>query len=152
MSVFFFLIAAPPAETSPLPPPTPLPTGGASAPRPGPPTAGGANGGGNRQYLGTGNLLANDKVSIIFMNYAERQRLKVLGRATVHADPSPELIEQLGAQGVRVDGAVTVEIEATAWNCPKHITPRFTQAQVEGAVTHLTERIAELEAQLEAVS
>ncbi len=118
----------------------------------GPTTIGWVERSGNRQYLGTGNLLANGKVSIIFMNYAERQRLKVLGRATVHADPSPELIEQLGAQGARVYGAVTVEIEPTAWNCPKYITPRFTQAQVEGAVTHLTERVAELEAQLEAVS
>ena len=118
----------------------------------GPTTIGWVERSGNRQYLGTGNLAANDKVSIIFMNYAERQRLKVLGRATVHADPSPELIAQLGAEEIRIDGAVTVEIEATAWNCPKYITPRFTEAQVEGVVGHLTDRIAELEAQLAAVA
>ena len=116
----------------------------------GPTTIGWVERSGNRQYLGTGNLAANDKVSIIFMNYADRQRLKLLGRATVHADPSPELIAALGAEGVRIDGAVTVEIDATAWNCPKYITPRFTEAEVERAVVQLTDRIAELEAQLAA--
>ena len=118
----------------------------------GPTTIGWVERNGNRQYLGTGNLLANDKVSIIFMNYAERQRLKVLGRATVHADPSPELLRQLGAEDVRHDGAITVEIDATAWNCPKFIAPRYTADHIEAAVGALSTRIAELEAELAAAT
>ena len=41
-----------------------------------------------------------------------------------------------------------VEIVATDWNCPKHITPRYTAAQIDAGIAPLRERIAELEAQL----
>jgi predicted pyridoxine 5'-phosphate oxidase superfamily flavin-nucleotide-binding protein len=83
---------------------------------------------GNRQYLGSGTIAANGKMAAIFVDYPNRTRLKIRGDATYHANPSSELIEALGAEHLRVDGAVTVELVATAWNCPKFITPRFTPA------------------------
>lgn len=82
------------------------------------------------------------------MDYPTRTRLKVYGRATYHAEPTDELVTALGAEDVRNDGAITVEIATSNWNCPKYITPRFTQAQ--GYVSHLEARIAELEAQVSA--
>ena len=42
----------------------------------------------------------------------------------------------------------SIEVEATAWNCPKHITPRITVDQARELVAGLEGRIAELEAQL----
>ena len=36
---------------------------------------------------------------------------------------------------IRVDGAITVEVFATDWNCPKYITPRYTAEQVAQAVS-----------------
>ena len=105
---------------------------------------------GNRQYVGTGNLTDDGRVALILMDYPSRTRLKIWGRATHHPDPSPELLTQLGAEGIRADGAVTIEVVATAWNCPKYITPRYTEAQVETLTRPLVDRIAELEAQLAA--
>lgn len=101
---------------------------------------------GNRQYLSVGNLNANDRVSLILMDYANRRRLKLWGRARiVHEADAPELIAQLAVPGYRaqVERGVLIHIEAIEWNCPQHITPRFTQAEVNAAVAPL---LAELNA------
>jgi predicted pyridoxine 5'-phosphate oxidase superfamily flavin-nucleotide-binding protein len=116
----------------------------------GPTTIGWAERSGNRQYLGTGNIAAGSNVAAIFVDYTTRTRLKIRGTATYQPDPSPELIEALDAENLRVDGAITIDVAATAWNCPKYITPRYTTAQIEAGVQPLRDRIANLEAQLDA--
>ena len=113
-------------------------------------TIGWAERSGNRQYIGTGNITNNGRVAGILVDYPSRTRLKFYGRATHHPQPSAELIAALGADDIRNDGAITIEILATDWNCPKHITPRFTEPQVRTVVEGLQARIAELEAQLAA--
>lgn len=115
-------------------------------------TIGWAERNGNRQYIGTGNITANGRIAAIFVDYPSRTRLKLYGNATYHPDPSPELLATLGAQDLRTDGAITVEVLATAWNCPKYITPRFTEDQVRGAIDQLQVRIEELEQALAAAS
>lgn len=107
---------------------------------------------GNRQYIGSGNITANGRVAAIFVDYPTRTRLKLYGHATYHADPSPQLLASLGAEGIRNDGAITVEVLATDWNCPKYITPRYTEEQVEATVDKLQDRIVELEAKLAATT
>lgn len=104
---------------------------------------------GNRQYIGTGNVAANGKVSLIFVDYPNRTRLKIFGRATYHPVASPQLLHALGAEGIRSDGAITVELLSAAWNCPKYITPRYTEPQIAGALERLQDRIDELERELE---
>lgn len=116
----------------------------------GPTTIGWAERSGNRQYLGTGNIVAGSNVAAIFVDYPTRTRLKIRGTATYRPDPSPELIEALEADNPRVDGAITIDVAATAWNCPKYITPRYTTAQIDAGVQPLRNRIADLEAQLDA--
>jgi len=101
---------------------------------------------GNLQYLSVGNLNANDRVSLILMDYANRRRLKLWGHARiVHEEDAPALLAQLGVSGYRgqVERGVLIHIEAIEWNCPQHITPRFTQAEVNAAVAPL---LAELNA------
>ncbi len=119
----------------------------------GPTTIGWLERNGNTQYLGTGNLAANDRVSLILVDYPNRTRLKLFGRATYHVELDDELAVALDAEGIRHDGALTIEVEATAWNCPKYLTPRFTQAEVQAAfdehTTELRARIAALEAEVE---
>ena len=115
-------------------------------------TIGWAERNGNRQYVGTGNISANGTIAAIFVDHPTRTRLKAYGRATHHPDPSPELLDALGATDVRNDGAVTVELLATAWNCAKHLTPRFTEDQIQIAIRPLQQRIAELEAQLSSLA
>ncbi len=106
---------------------------------------------GNRQMLSTGNVAADDRVALFLMDYPQRARLKLLGRATVlDAREHPELVEQLAAPAERrlVERIFRVAVEAFDWNCPKYITPRFTAAEIEASVAPLRRRIAELEAQL----
>lgn len=114
----------------------------------GPTTIGWAERKGNRQYISAGNLTTNGRVSMIFVDYPTRTRLKLLGTATLEREPTDELLETVGAAGVRTDGVVSVDVLATNWNCPKFIEPRFTAEQVDAAVQPLRDRIAELEAAL----
>jgi len=106
---------------------------------------------GNRQYVSAGNAAANDRVAMILMDYPHRTRLKLLGR--LHAyEPAdrPDLVALLavGDPESKVERLVTVVVEASDWNCPQHITPRFTLVEIERATAPLRARIAELEARL----
>ncbi|MFT5734224.1 MAG: putative pyridoxine 5'-phosphate oxidase superfamily flavin-nucleotide-binding protein [Planctomycetota bacterium] len=88
---------------------------------------------GNRQYISTGNVFANDRVSLFFMDYATQRRLKVLSRATVvDAEEDAGLLAAvaLGDYKATVERVVRLEVVAFDWNCPQHITPRFTLAEV----------------------
>jgi predicted pyridoxine 5'-phosphate oxidase superfamily flavin-nucleotide-binding protein len=103
---------------------------------------------GNVQYLSVGNLSANDRVSLILMDYANRRRLKIWGRARiVHTDEAPELLAQLEVPSyrARVERGIIVRVEAYDWNCPQHITRRFSEAEVERMLEEHTALIAALE-------
>ena len=85
------------------------------------------------------------------MDYANRRRLKLLGHAEVLEVGADEgLAAQLAVPGYRaeVERAVRVRIAGFDWNCPQHITPRFTLDEIEHTLTPLRERVAELEAKL----
>jgi predicted pyridoxine 5'-phosphate oxidase superfamily flavin-nucleotide-binding protein len=106
---------------------------------------------GNRQLLTTGNLAVTDHVTLFLMDYPQRTRLKILGHARVEdARQHPELVRQLAEPEVRpiVERLFFIEIVSFDWNCPQHITPRYTAAEVETAIAPLRQRITELEAQL----
>jgi predicted pyridoxine 5'-phosphate oxidase superfamily flavin-nucleotide-binding protein len=101
---------------------------------------------GNRQFVSTGNLKVDDRVSLFFMDYPNRAGLKLLGRVKTSEDP--EILESLALEGysAKIERAFLIEVAAFDWNCPQHITPRFTAEDVESAVAPLQARIAELEA------
>jgi predicted pyridoxine 5'-phosphate oxidase superfamily flavin-nucleotide-binding protein len=108
---------------------------------------------GNRQYISTGNIESDGRVALLFMDPAQRRRLKLLGRARiVDAASDPALIARLEIPGyrARVERAVLITVEAFDWNCPQHITPRYTAAEVARYVQALQQRIAGLEARLAA--
>ncbi len=92
---------------------------------------------GNRQYVTLGNLTVDDRVALIFMDYPERRRLKMLGHARqVDAGQEPELFERLRSASVEEPGAVSglvIQVVAFDWNCPQYITPRYTVAEIEAA-------------------
>jgi len=112
-------------------------------------TLGFADYAGNRQYITAGNLSENDQVQLFLMDYPNRVRIKIWGRARISDDKA--IIENLMDEGyhARVERAILIQVEAWDVNCPKHITPRFTEAQIEQQIQPLKNRIAELEAQLE---
>ncbi len=104
---------------------------------------------GNVQYISVGNLIGDDRVSLILMDYANKRRLKILGRARiVEAAEDRALIDRVTMQGygATVERAVVITVEAWDWNCPQHITERFTVAQVQSVVAPLQEEIERLRA------
>ena len=107
---------------------------------------------GNVQYVSVGNLARNDRVALILMDYPRRQRLKVLGRmrSADVAELDPEMLKrvEMPTYRARIERVMLIDVEAFDWNCPQHITPRFTQAEVGAAVQPLKQRIAQLEARL----
>jgi uncharacterized protein len=105
---------------------------------------------GNRQYISLGNVAANDRVALFLMDYAHRRRLKIYARIEVKdlaADPT--LAEKLAMPGypAKIERAFVLHIEAFSWNCPQHITPRFTEAEIDAALTPVRAHIAQLEAE-----
>jgi predicted pyridoxine 5'-phosphate oxidase superfamily flavin-nucleotide-binding protein len=115
-------------------------------------TIGWAEFAGNRQYVSAGNTSANDRVALIFVDYPHRRRLKILGHMRAFEPRErPDLAPMLAVEGyrARVERFVLVTVAAFDWNCPQHITPRFTLAEIESLIAPLERRIAELEATCE---
>lgn len=105
---------------------------------------------GNRQFVSLGNLRTDDRVSLFFMDYPNRARLKLLGRVRTSSDS--KVLRQLDLPDymATIERAFLVEVVAFDWNCPQHITPRFTPDDIESYITPLQDRIAALEAELAA--
>jgi len=107
---------------------------------------------GNTQLISAGNAAVNDRVSLILMDYRRRQRLKLLGRLRFEdaGRVAPEILKAVQLPGYRgrVERVAVIEVDAFDWNCPQHITARFTEAEVRSAAQPLHDRIAELEAKL----
>jgi uncharacterized protein len=107
---------------------------------------------GNRQYVTTGNVAANDRVSLFLMDYAHQRRLKIFGRMRVtEVRDDPALAAKLGVAGYpgRVERAVLVTVEAFDWNCPQHITLRFTQAELAQMLAPVRQEMDALRAENE---
>lgn len=106
---------------------------------------------GNRQYISVGNLVNDDRASLFFMDYANKRRLKALAHARrVDLADDPDLAEKISLPGYRakVEHALIFTIEAFEWNCPAHITPRFTEAQIAPGIRDLHTQISLLEAEV----
>jgi predicted pyridoxine 5'-phosphate oxidase superfamily flavin-nucleotide-binding protein len=89
---------------------------------------------GNRQYISTGNVDATKKVSLFLMDYPNKQRLKIWAEARVVDRAEDEgLVERLNPEGygAKAERAFLLEVKAYDWNCPQHITPRFTVEEIE---------------------
>ena len=112
-------------------------------------TLGFADLGGNRQHISVGNLGGDDRVSLFLMDYPNRRRLKILGRArVVTRAEDPDLVARLAPDGGagRAERAVLIGIEGFDWNCPQHITPRWTAAELAPLAARLEAAEAEVAA------
>ena len=89
-----------------------------------------ANLSGNAQYQSIGNLQQNEKVSLFLTDYPNRRRLKILGRATTYvAHSAPEQLQALSHSTNpkhKIEAIIEIHLDAFDWNCPQHLTPRFT--------------------------
>ncbi|MDT8343459.1 MAG: pyridoxamine 5'-phosphate oxidase family protein [Thermohalobaculum sp.] len=105
---------------------------------------------GNRQYVSVGNLMTDDRVSLFFMDYPNRTRLKLFGRATLVGLEDQATLSRLELPDyrARVQRGVLITVEGFDWNCPQHITERFSLDEVRAITAPLAARIADLEAEL----
>jgi uncharacterized protein len=103
---------------------------------------------GNGQYISTGNFNDSKKTMLFLMDYPNKTRLKVWAETEV-LDPvdHPELAEQLTPRDYKatVERIIVFKVHAFDWNCPQHITPRYTEEEIKDSQQSLTARIAELE-------
>lgn len=107
---------------------------------------------GNLQYISTGNLSGNNRAALILMDYANRQRLKILARVEIKdAGDAPELIQKFETLGykAKIERAIVLHVEAFDWNCPQHITPRYTADEIQTMIKPLYEQVEKLEAEIE---
>ncbi|GJE03624.1 pyridoxamine 5'-phosphate oxidase family protein [Methylobacterium isbiliense] len=105
---------------------------------------------GNRQYISVGNLAADSRVALILMDYASRVRLKIYAHVEVAPlDTDPAFTERIVDPGYRAkpERILLLHLVAFDWNCPQHITPRFTEAEIATAIQPLRDRLAVLEAE-----
>lgn len=107
---------------------------------------------GNLQYISVGNLNENKKAALFLMDYANQRRLKILANVEVKdAKDAPEIIEKLTVPDykAKIERAMILHVEAFDWNCPQHITPRYTMDEVKQMVAPMYEHIEKLEREIE---
>ena len=109
---------------------------------------------GNMQYISVENIATNNKVAIIMVDYPSMTRLKLLATA--------EIVELAGASILyallttedykhKPERMMVFTIEAYDWNCPQHITPRYTTKEIETALTPQKELIEKLQPEVRAL-
>ena len=99
---------------------------------------------GNMQYISVGNITASLKTALILMHYPTKTRLKIWAETEI-LDPAehPELAEKLIEEqyDAVVERLVIYHIKAISWNCPQHITPRYTIEEFKEILPHYPEII-----------
>lgn len=103
---------------------------------------------GNKQYISLGNVNAENRVALILMDYPHRRRLKIYARIEARdLNVDFDLASAIALDDYRavVERAFILRLEAFDWNCPQHITPRFTEPEIAAASVQWQERLAALE-------
>ena len=103
---------------------------------------------GNRQYVSAGNLAANDRAALILMDYSHRRRLKIYAHVEARGlGAEPELAAKLALPEYRakVERGLVMHLVAFDWNCPQHIVPRFSEAELAPALAPIRARLEALE-------
>ena len=103
---------------------------------------------GNKQYISTGNLMTDDRVAIILIDFPRQLRLKILGHAEIfEGDKAKEWIDKVRYPKYKavVERVYVIRLEAYDWNCQQHIIPRFTEEEIHDAVEPLEKQAHELQ-------
>jgi len=90
---------------------------------------------GNKQKNSMGNAATNNRVSLILMDYPNRRRLKILGHMRIKDGRTAEATDlakvKLPSYKAQVERVVFIDVVAFDWNCPQHITQRYTESEFE---------------------
>ncbi len=99
---------------------------------------------GNRQYISTGNLMSDDRVAMIFVDYPRQARLKLLGHVAIFEGPQADAwLEQVRMPEYRfvIERVFVIRVAAFDWNCPQHITPRYTKSEIGEVFMDMEQRL-----------
>lgn len=102
---------------------------------------------GNMQYISTGNLKASKKAMLFLMDYSTRTRLKIWAETEIlEPEHNPDLLEILmdPSYKAKVEQIIVFHIKGFDWNCPQHITPKFTIDQMKDLVKKYPDLLEEL--------
>ncbi len=103
---------------------------------------------GNKQYISTGNLMTDNRVALILMDYPRQLRLKILGRVEIfEGEQAKEWIEKVRDPEYKatIERVYVIRVEAFDWNCQQHIIPRYTAEEIREALAPAEKRMHELE-------
>jgi uncharacterized protein len=103
---------------------------------------------GNKQYISTGNLQSDNRVAMIMVDYPRQARLKILGRVEIReADQAAEWLPRvrMAEEKTPVERVFVIHVEAYDWNCPQHITPRYTGEEIREGMRSIEQRVERLD-------
>jgi len=103
---------------------------------------------GNKQYISTGNLMTDNRVALILVDYPRQQRLKILGRVEIfEGEKAKEWLEKVRDPEYKAmtERVYIIRVEAFDWNCPQHIVPRFTEEEIRDVLVPVEKHVQELE-------
>ncbi len=102
---------------------------------------------GNKQFISAGNLATDNRLALILVDYPQQARLKILGRAEmIDGEQAAEWVARVRDPNEKtaIERAFVIHVEAFDWNCPQHITPRYTAAEIQAALTTVEQELGEL--------
>jgi uncharacterized protein len=103
---------------------------------------------GNKQYISTGNLLTDNRVAMIMVDYPRQARLKILGRVEIlEGEKATDWLDRVRVPGEKtpIERVFVIHVEAYDWNCPQHITPRYTVEEIREGMRSIENRVEALE-------
>jgi predicted pyridoxine 5'-phosphate oxidase superfamily flavin-nucleotide-binding protein len=103
---------------------------------------------GNKQFISAGNLTTDARVALILVDYPRQARLKMLGRAEILEGPhATAWIERVRDPGYKaaIERVFVIRLDAFDWNCPQHITPRYTAEEIQAAIAPLEQELQRLQ-------
>ena len=103
---------------------------------------------GNKQFISTGNLMTDNRVAMILVDYPRQARLKILGRVDIlEGDKAGDWLERVRIPGYTaiIERVFVIHVEAYDWNCPQHITPRYTAEEIREGMQEVEQRMQALE-------
>jgi uncharacterized protein len=106
---------------------------------------------GNRQFISMANLGHDPRIALFLVDYPNRRRLKLIGRAqVVTLADDPALVAALMPPGyaATAERAFVIDVVGFDWNCPQHITPRFSEAEIKAAFAPANAELASLRAEV----
>jgi len=106
---------------------------------------------GNRQYISSGNISENPKVSLILLSYVLKARLKIYAEAEIvelHEDSNLYDFLRPKDYKFKPEWMMIFKIKAYDWNCPQHINPKYGIEEVRELLEPQQRYIASLEQEI----